>query len=413
MSITHSAAQSYLDQPHNNAPMFRLLHESLLITLVSGARVPSTTTPAVATSTTTTPFQWMYITECITSYPRISIWVPTLSSRLTDGSPSQLTSSVWLQYGPGLPGPSPSSAILDSASVVEPKQPATGTTFTSIALPHYPSEPSSKALSSTLSFLSVIPEKPIHDLASRRSSSNLQSKLGAAMHSDLTWPVSTYGSVNPTPTLSVKSLAMPVDCMIALTQRSATSATMSSTAPSLSITPISAPTVNPIAVPTTTNAGSRSVSIVSMPTQPLAPPLLRVAKANLARPYKDTTLDEDDYSMTTSTMTLRTTVTTDMLPSSVLPSRTSQFTGPAPDNPKTTSIPKSPTISHADTISMSVMPSNGHCPYPYPSIHCGAPRTTLLTRTTSHKVPMTTKDKPSASWYPYPGQCSSTSLMTQ
>ncbi|KAH8726294.1 hypothetical protein GQ44DRAFT_771478 [Phaeosphaeriaceae sp. PMI808] len=99
----------------------------------------------------------------------------------------------------------------------------------------------------------------------------------------------------------------------------------------------------------------------------------------------------------TSTVTLKTTIVTDKLPSSATKMST-----------KLATISKSMPTSgstHDEDIVTSILAGHNRCPYPYPGGECGKQKTTLVTKTNPKQDTTSSKKKPprSSRWCPYPG----------
>ncbi|KAF1920174.1 hypothetical protein BDU57DRAFT_5615 [Ampelomyces quisqualis] len=365
------------------------------------------------------PVDWVYITEYTTVYPTPTLYTVqgigslkstpvsqngacTVHSHKSHGnssislslptsfisSPSIVnSSSIWIRYGSGLPGsatPSPDfKAISTSSFSLQNSQVIISTTVlnrSSLARSFVWPKPTSLSPSAAPSPTSI--------LAPRASSSIVYSRSMSAVTSSARIPVAASASQR---TMSIQVLS-PTSSMPG-----------SSTA--VVIVPITL--IQPLAMDNMLARASRLPIIFA-----------RAHDEARADRREDATLetepaDGDEYSTTTSTTTLETTIMTDKLPTSRTSRKSSKSTRTTAKVSKTSmssaasrtpSSVSSPASNLSDAV--LVLPTPGRCLYPYPKQSC---RDAMKTLATSTKVDQsaTTKEKtrPEASkWCPYPGQ---------
>jgi hypothetical protein len=383
--------------------MFRLSYYVFVVAAANGARLPPrdnygarTTVGAAAQASDTVswpyvppsglaqssqlPIEWVYITEYTTVYATPTSGVQgtinattTLTSKTatcvgrsskSDKLSGSSTSTVsWLQYGPGLPGPAPSSNPYNASILTpNPLAPAGPTNV----------PPSSSSYVPTTSYISF----PVYS----SSPSAIQSQRPESSTELVIVPI--------TPSMPVESSTAIVIVPIDPTQY----------------------TISDIHLARATHVHHQGFQ------------QLDEGSALRQRNDADTNAlhsESDKHSTTTRTTTLETTMTTDKLPSFVLVSRTrrSATSTHTSANISSKASSKKPTVTHTpsptsghydseDAVITSIIPLNHHCPYPYPGGVCGPPKTTLLTKT-KPDTPLTTakQDKPKYSgWCAYPGQ---------
>ena len=339
-----------------------------------------------------------------------------------------------LQYGSGLPGPSPTPAPLSPGPFSEPILSPTPTPYLSAdnslqsvnTLPVYPSSVLPPGPDSSVTILPISSAPAAPGLSNFTYSGNpLEGR--------------TTLSLTILPGYTAAEPASPVGVVPTSPVRVPTTAT--ATAPLAAPTDVTGTSPDACPVKTTTAAAIQSATaIVAQPITP-APSSTAVEiipismssgyPAKVARGvhpelvhehirwYKDT----NDLDLTAPTSdeaeiaTVQTTLETDTLPPFTLEvSRTRSVlkATPSPSNTVKPSAKFSPTVrptptgsadpeSHVYTTSLSADP---RCPYPYPGIYCGNVKTTLATQTKKNRdeATSTSKEPKSSSWCPYPGR---------
>lgn len=118
----------------------------------------------------------------------------------------------------------------------------------------------------------------------------------------------------------------------------------------------------------------------------------------------------------TITSTIMSTLTKTVKPTVVQPSSTLPASS-ASSAPSTLGLEKSSSIpSMAPSVRTSIMSPDPRCPYPFPGVYCGDPKTTVITKTWDKEASMTSAPVApegnngaagtGAGWCPYPGgQC--------
>jgi len=293
---------------------------------------------------TATDYTTVYPTASQAPAPAPPASVPVVDPKKPNASPSVALSSSLIPYGSGLPGPSP----LSSAPMVVSKTPEASAT-------------ACKANSSMAGRPTQLP--PSFTLAPHGFPGYKRAPACSAV------PVAPSNSAAPS-------------------APSPTPTSMAATSTAIVIAPISLPFV----LARSFDWSTESLSIAL-----------------------DKRQDDEPESTSTRTTTIKTTIVTSRLPSSTLSVSRSSIKSAVPTtSAKTSSKPAlssassaKPSKTDSAAVVTSVVTGDGRCPYPYPGVHCGEPKTTLMTKTKPSQ-PTWTKKEPKASasakWCPYPGQ---------
>ncbi|KAF2031771.1 hypothetical protein EK21DRAFT_110664 [Setomelanomma holmii] len=400
-----------LSQDQQHQPVY-LLNGCTLTEFVTVYPTPSSSSKALSSSTVANRTTTVHFTKTITPKASASsnaILIGGIGDDRSSGTASVLPSSGLLPYGPGLPGPSLSSSNL-SLLISSSSIPTSSLGSSSSALLQYgpglPGPSPSSIVQSSLAFSSLPPMRtawdfePIHGPAPRASSSiayaNPSSGCSNTSSSlpSLTTPSPIASSLSPSASTLDWKKSIPVytdltslpyedpaEGRVTLTLGTPPGTPVPMIPPSTTVPPyliFSIPSL--FTTPASTPISSTILGIEPITSIPLiitqifgSTTMLQArAQTDLASAFHDV-IDVTS----TSTLTLKTTITTDRQPSSTLYTSSSQATC-------TSTEPKN------DDNLTTVVPPDKQCPYPYPSVQC-ASKTTLITKTKSKQPTRTTR----------------------